>query len=137
MKFQTQYDMEPRKPEKNSGISRTIPDHALTIKQIMERHTIGQPIEQRDGRYHDETGEDEEAVGFETGEIMEKLDYADIQERAESLAARQEERNATELKDKKQKQKEQLKKIFEKHEEELKAKWKSENQGGDHPTQSK
>lgn len=136
MKFQTQYNMQPRQPEKNDGISRTIPDHALTIKQIMERHTIGTPIEQREGRYHDESGEDEEAVGFETGETMEKLDYAEIQERAESLAQRQEERNAKDLQDKKQKQKDKLKKIFDKHEEELKTKWKNEKQGEDHPTQS-
>jgi len=122
-KFQTQYNLHPKEKEKNSGISKTIPDHALTIKQIMERHTIGQPIEQREGRYHDESGEDEEQVGFETGEIMEKLDYCDIQERAESLAERQEERNAKELETKKQKNKEKLKKIFEKHEEELKTKW--------------
>lgn len=128
MKFQTIYSMEPRVKEPTSGISKTVPDHAMSIKQIMERHTVGMPIEQREGKFHDETGENEEIIGHETGEIMERLDFTEIQERAEALAARQEERNAIEQSEKNKKQKEKLLKALDKRIAEEKEKWKLEQE---------
>lgn len=127
--FQTQYDLEPKPKEPNSGISKTVPDHALTIKQIMERHTVGQIIEQHVGRYHDETGEDEIAVGTETGQIMEKLDHQDIHEKAQQLKARAEERQEQEQNERI----ETFKKKTKERDEKLKKQWEEEQKKNQEP----
>lgn len=123
MKFQTQYELEKVNKEKNTGISKTVPDHALTIKQIMERHTIGQNIEQKVGKYHDESGEDEELIGVETGQIMEKLDHQEIHEKAIELKQRAEQRQ----KDEQNQRIETFKKKTKERDDKLKKQWEEEN----------
>lgn len=127
--FQTQYDLEARKPEENNGISKTIPDHALTIKQIMENHTIGSLVEQKQGRYHDETGESEELIGVETGQIMEKLDHHDIHEKAMELKERAEQRDQEE----KRERIENFKKQTKERDEKLKKQWEEEQKKNQEP----
>lgn len=104
----------------------TIPDHALTIRQIMERHTQQQLIEVKKGRYHDETGESEENIGWETGNIMERLDHQEIHEKAQLLVERQEERNAKDLKEKQEKQKKQLQEKLSARDKKLREQWENE-----------
>lgn len=126
MKFRTQWDIVERKREKNSGISKTIPDQSISISALVKNNTIypGMPFQVKDGIYHDPTGNDEEKIGQETGENIFKKDISEVHEELTELANRELDRKEK----KRQEDREKAKKILEKRDNELKEKWLKENQ---------
>lgn len=75
MKFKTQWNADefPRSPgETNTGISETIPDQSLSVREIMTRHAHGLPVSgERVPVYH---GEEEFLPDPNTLDLAERED---------------------------------------------------------------
>lgn len=84
-KFKTQYNKNEFKNgyEKGGGLSKTIPDQALTVPQIMERNKRGLTIPMAKQVFHEL---DENDQGQITPDLA-KMDFAEIQElKAQNIA---------------------------------------------------
>lgn len=81
-KFKTQYNAEkfPTREENKAGSepSQTVPDMALSIRDLLRRQTQGLPLSGRQGEYDPEDGEDEfyAIPGFANMDLAEKEELA-------------------------------------------------------------
>lgn len=118
-KFQTNYNREqfPKPKEKNSGISKTVPDQSMSIREIMLKHSRGIPMETKIPKYHEET-EIETALGISA----DKLDISEIHEIMKEATESHEKYLST----LKAKQDEETKSAKAKAEQQLRAKWEQE-----------
>lgn len=122
--FQTLYTEIEKKREKNSGISRTVPDQSMTIFELVTNHTIPNMPAVNEGHYHDPSGEDDVKIGQESGRLLRTLDHLEVHEELQAIEER-------EIKRQEEKKQEAVKKFQEKvksREQELKNQWEKEYQ---------
>lgn len=78
--FQSLYNQEehPHYPEKNTMPSATVPDMALSVKDLLKRYNAGQPLGGRHGEYDEEDPDDSFYVipGFDQMDLAEKEELA-------------------------------------------------------------
>lgn len=106
-------------PEKTSGISQTIPDHAMSIFEIMQRHSRGMAITQKVPLYHDEA-----ELETETGRNPATMDISEVHDELQSIHERFEETKKKSEEQRKQKQREDSAK----REQEQREKWIKEHE---------
>lgn len=107
--FRTQYDgKKENHVEKNSGISKTVPDQTLTVMQLVQNHTIPN-LMVKEGQYHDPTGQDELAVGTESGRRLHTMDISEVHEELKEIEKRELERKEKDKKERMEKAKKVLK----------------------------
>lgn len=117
------FNPPPRTLEKNSGVSQTVPDQSLSIKQIMERHSRGIPIDVKTPQYHSED-ELETIDGRRINDLAEAQEEMEIvSERIREAEKQRKEKQREESARKEQEQREQWKKEWE---QELRQKTPSE-----------
>lgn len=116
MKFKTQFNQGERKrtTEKNSGLSQTIPDQSMSIKEILIRNQRGLPLSGIEAVFHDEKFLDDES-----GRNPANMDISEIVDELQAIEERIRKRNEDWLQAEAQRKKE----AAEKAEELKKQKW--------------
>lgn len=78
MKFRNIINYEEYKGEINTQVSQTIPDQAMSIKEILERYARGLPIEQFKPNYDDDgVTEDDYLPDPRTLDLAERQEFAE------------------------------------------------------------
>lgn len=103
--------------EKNNGISKTVPDQTMSIREIMQRHSRGLDIDQKIPLYHDES-----QLETETGRDPRTMDISEIHDEIQQIAEKFEDKKTELEKQRKQKQIEDSAV----REQEQRQKWKEE-----------
>lgn len=102
--------------EVNTLPGKTIPDQSLTVRQIMQRHTAGVPLNVKTPNFNNDTEIDNDEY---SGRDPRTMDLTEIHDELESIAERQKARIklAEDIKQQKLQEEERLK------EEQMKARW--------------
>lgn len=106
-----------RTTEKNNGLSLTVPDHSMSIREIMIRHSRGLSLTSKVPLYHDD-----DELETADGRNPATMDLVEVQQEMAAISERLEE-NAMK---KKAKRTQQEKDEAAKKEQELRDKWKKE-----------
>ena len=77
-KFKTQWDRKPSKGEPGGGISMTIPDQAMSVRDIMVRHQRGLPISARTPIYETEEDQYYDLPDLSRMELQERMEVIDM-----------------------------------------------------------
>ena len=115
-------------PEPNNGVSQTVPDQTMSIKEIMQRHSRGLAIDQKIPLYHDD-----EQLATESGRDISTMDISEVHNEMQEINQRLEEKE----KQKKENQKKKQQEESAKREQEQRDKWRKEWDEEKNQSQSK
>lgn len=115
--IKTMFNAKKPAPEKNSGLSLTVPDHAMSISEIMIRHSRGLSLTQKVPLYHEES-----ELDTIDGRNPATMDIQEVHEELQQIAERLDAEKQRIQDERKRQQKERSAK----REQEQRLKWKAE-----------
>lgn len=85
--------VEPAIGEVNKGVSKTVPDQAMSIKEILERFASGRPVPNFKGAYYEEDFPDLAGLDFTELDDMKKANLESIENLTQKIRQRRDDLN--------------------------------------------
>lgn len=114
LNIKTNWTRNPLDGEVNYGVSETIPDQSLTVRELFRRHVRGLPIQgERVGSY--DYDEQEQPIGDGESRDIRTMDFTEIQEELNEIRQKEYEKRKQYWEEKKEKRKKDEETYWENH----------------------